>query len=79
MFVQISPLEQDLGETLSSLNFATRVRGVELGPARKQTDMGELQKLRMMVCSMTINWECSFNNICQSITCSYCKLFLSMN
>ncbi|XP_059460416.1 kinesin-like protein KIN-14R isoform X1 [Corylus avellana] len=49
MFVQISPLEQDLGETLSSLNFATRVRGVELGPARKQTDMGELQKLRMML------------------------------
>lgn len=57
MFVQISPLEQDLGETLSSLNFATRVRGVELGPARKQTDMGELQKLRMMVCSRIINWS----------------------
>ncbi|KAL4595477.1 hypothetical protein ACB092_12G093900 [Castanea dentata] len=49
MFVQISPSEQDLGETLSSLNFATRVRGVELGPARKQIDMGELQKLKMML------------------------------
>lgn len=49
MFVQISPLEQDLGETLSSLNFATRVRGVELGPARKQIDVVELQKLKMMV------------------------------
>jgi kinesin family protein C2/C3 len=60
MFVQISPLEQDLGETLSSLNFATRVRGVELGPARKQTDMGELQKLRMMVCFRTINSEVFF-------------------
>jgi hypothetical protein len=57
MFVQISPLEQDLGETISSLNFATRVRGVELGPARKQTDMGELQKLRMMVCFRIINWS----------------------
>ncbi|PQQ01146.1 kinesin-like protein KIN-14R [Prunus yedoensis var. nudiflora] len=43
MFVQISPSEQDLSETLSSLNFATRVRGVELGPARKQIDMGEAQ------------------------------------
>ncbi|PQP99837.1 kinesin-II 95 kDa subunit [Prunus yedoensis var. nudiflora] len=32
MFVQISPSDQDLGETLSSLNFATRVRGIELGP-----------------------------------------------
>ena len=49
MFVQISPSEQDLSETLSSLNFATRVRGVELGPARKQIYMGEVQKLRQMV------------------------------
>ncbi|ONI35420.1 hypothetical protein PRUPE_1G535100 [Prunus persica] len=49
MFVQISPSEQDLSETLSSLNFATRVRGVELGPARKQIDMGEVQKLRQML------------------------------
>ncbi|KAJ9674053.1 hypothetical protein PVL29_023548 [Vitis rotundifolia] len=48
MFVQISPSEQDLGETLSSLNFATRVRGVELGPAKKQIDMGELQRMKMM-------------------------------
>lgn len=49
MFVQISPSEQDLSETLSSLNFATRVRGVELGPARKQIDTTELQKLKTQV------------------------------
>ncbi|KAK9096668.1 hypothetical protein Sjap_022165 [Stephania japonica] len=49
MFVQISPSENDLGETLSSLNFATRVRGVELGPAKKQIDMGELQKTKVML------------------------------
>ncbi|KAI7736686.1 hypothetical protein M8C21_012222, partial [Ambrosia artemisiifolia] len=47
MFVQISPSEHDLSETLSSLNFATRVRGVELGPARKQIDTSELQKMKM--------------------------------
>ncbi|TQD73797.1 hypothetical protein C1H46_040674 [Malus baccata] len=47
MFVQISPSEQDVSETLSSLNFATRVRGVELGPARKQIDTGEVQKLKL--------------------------------
>lgn len=50
MFVQISPSDQDLSETLSSLNFATRVRGVELGPARKRVDTNELQKMKTMVC-----------------------------
>ncbi|KAI3518996.1 hypothetical protein L1887_07955 [Cichorium endivia] len=49
MFVQISPSEHDLSETLSSLNFATRVRGVELSPARKQIDTSELQKMKMML------------------------------
>ncbi|KAK7307276.1 hypothetical protein VNO77_40187 [Canavalia gladiata] len=49
MFVQISPSDQDLGETLSSLNFATRVRGVELGPVKKQIDTSELQKTKAML------------------------------
>lgn len=49
MFVQISPSEHDVSETLSSLNFATRVRGVELGPARRQLDTGELQKMKALV------------------------------
>lgn len=49
MFAQISPSELDMGETISSLNFATRVRGVELGPAKKQIDSGELQKLKVLV------------------------------
>ncbi|XP_038977497.1 kinesin-like protein KIN-14E [Phoenix dactylifera] len=49
MFVQISPTDIDLGETLSSLNFASRVRNIELGPARKQVDTGELQKMKQML------------------------------
>ncbi|KAG9440162.1 hypothetical protein H6P81_020327 [Aristolochia fimbriata] len=50
MFVQISPSGHDLGETMSSLNFATRVRGVEFGPAKKQIDLsGDLQKLKQML------------------------------
>ncbi|TVU49026.1 hypothetical protein EJB05_00317, partial [Eragrostis curvula] len=49
MFVQISPNENDVGETLCSLNFATRVRGIELGQARKQVDVGELSKYKLMV------------------------------
>ncbi|XP_050207091.1 kinesin-like protein KIN-14R isoform X2 [Mercurialis annua] len=49
MFVQISPSEYDMSETLSSLNFATRVRGVEFGPAKRQIDSNEHQKMKMML------------------------------
>ncbi|KAL5716224.1 hypothetical protein ACHQM5_017945 [Ranunculus cassubicifolius] len=49
MFVQISPNENDLSETLCSLNFASRVRGIELGPAKKQLDSTELIKHKQMV------------------------------
>ena len=49
MFVQISPSDNDVPETLSSLNFASRVRGIELGPAKKQVDTAELQKVKQMV------------------------------
>ncbi|XP_023637497.1 kinesin-like protein KIN-14S [Capsella rubella] len=48
MFVQISPSSADQGETLCSLNFASRVRGIESGPARKQADMSELLKSKQM-------------------------------
>ncbi|KAA3472244.1 kinesin-like protein KIFC3 [Gossypium australe] len=48
MFVQISPSSADLGETLCSLNFASRVRGIESGPARKQVDLTELYKYKQM-------------------------------
>lgn len=60
MFVQISPSDQDLGETLSSLNFATRVRGIELGPARKQVDTGELQKMKVTVSIQIFDFILSF-------------------
>ncbi|KAL2581901.1 hypothetical protein AAZX31_15G236700 [Glycine max] len=49
MFVQISPNENDLSETICSLNFASRVRGIELGPARKQLDTVELLRHKQMV------------------------------
>ncbi|KAL6568936.1 Kinesin-like protein KIN-14R [Orobanche hederae] len=49
MFVQISPNEKDLSETICSLNFASRVRGIELGPAKKQLDRFELFKHKQMV------------------------------
>lgn len=49
MFVQISPSSTDSGETLCSLNFASRVRAIEHGPARKQVDPAENFKLKQMV------------------------------
>ncbi|TVU48633.1 hypothetical protein EJB05_08274 [Eragrostis curvula] len=49
MFVQISPSGNDVSETLSSLNFASRVRRIELGPAKKQVDTAELQKVKQML------------------------------
>ncbi|KAM1234642.1 hypothetical protein ACFX2J_004197 [Malus domestica] len=48
MFVQISPNENDVSETLCSLNFASRVRGIELGPAKRQLDTSELLKYKQM-------------------------------
>lgn len=54
MFVQVSPSSADLGETMCSLNFATRVRGIESGPARKQVDLGELH---IHICIIFINSE----------------------
>ncbi|XP_020102576.1 kinesin-like protein KIN-14J isoform X1 [Ananas comosus] len=48
MFAQISPSSADLGETLCSLNFASRVRGIEYGPVRKQSDAAESFKLKQM-------------------------------
>ncbi|KAJ8424329.1 hypothetical protein Cgig2_003524 [Carnegiea gigantea] len=49
MFVQISPNENDLSETLCSLNFASRVKGVELGPAKKQLDNSEFLRYKQLV------------------------------
>uniref|UniRef100_J3M6X4 Kinesin-like protein n=2 Tax=Oryza brachyantha TaxID=4533 RepID=J3M6X4_ORYBR len=48
MFVQISPSSADYGETLCSLNFASRVRAIDHGPARKQADPAETFKLKQL-------------------------------
>lgn len=55
MFLQISPNESDLNETLCSLNFASRVRGIELGPAKRQLDMSEFLKCKQMVQVLILN------------------------
>lgn len=49
MFVQISPNENDLSETLCSLNFASRVKGIEMGPAKRQLDTSEFLRYKQLV------------------------------
>jgi len=44
MFVNVSPEEVDLQESISSLNFASRVNRVQLGPATKHTESLELSR-----------------------------------
>ncbi|KAK9690201.1 hypothetical protein RND81_09G111300 [Saponaria officinalis] len=46
--LQDSLAENDLGESLSSLYFASRVCGVELAPARRQIDTSELQRIKTL-------------------------------
>ena len=53
MFVQISPNENDLSETICSLNFASRVKGVELGPAKKQLDNTEFLRYKQLVLTIS--------------------------
>ncbi|GKA82323.1 kinesin-like protein KIN-14Q [Tanacetum coccineum] len=48
MFVQISSNENDLSESLCSLNFASKLRGIELGPAKKQIENAEVLKYKQM-------------------------------
>jgi kinesin family protein C2/C3 len=67
MFVQISPSSTDSGETLCSLNLASRVRAIEHGPARKQVDPAENFKLKQMVrsflpCLIIIKCLCHYIN-----------------
>ncbi len=43
MIVQIAPVEKNVNETLASLNFAQRVRCVELGAASKHVENGDIK------------------------------------
>ncbi|XP_068656130.1 kinesin-like protein KIN-14R [Aristolochia californica] len=63
MFVQMSPNENDLSETLCSLNFASRVRGIELGPAKKQVDVSELFRYKQMVDRVKQDTKCKDDQI----------------
>lgn len=47
MLVNVAPGEDNASESLCSLQFATRVRGIELGPLKRNVESGvELKELR---------------------------------
>lgn len=53
MLVAVAPGAADAAESLCSLQFAARVRGVELGPARRTVEAGsELRELRDEVAAL---------------------------
>lgn len=54
MFVHISPEHEDVGETISTLNFAQRVSTVELGAARSNKDSSDVKELKEQVCTLFI-------------------------
>lgn len=49
MVVQISPVLKNVSESVCSLNFATRVRAVELGSAKKVTESAEVASLKKRI------------------------------
>lgn len=49
MFVQISPVVKNVSESVCSLNFAARVRAVELGAAKKVTESAEVALLKKRI------------------------------
>jgi myosin heavy subunit len=59
MIVNVSPNVSDIGETTCSLNFASRVRGVEMGPAKRhvESNMSEVQKAKMQVTDLKAQVE----------------------
>lgn len=49
MVVQVSPVVKNVDETVNSLNFATRVRSVELGASKKQAESAEVVALKKRI------------------------------
>lgn len=53
MFVNVNPTDADAAETSCSLQFASRVRGVELGAAKRHVEAGsEIRDLRSELASL---------------------------
>lgn len=57
MVVQVSPVVKNCDETVNSLNFAARVRAVELGSAKKQSESAEVASLRKRIKELEVGMD----------------------
>lgn len=58
MIVQVAPVEKNVSETIASLNFAQRVRSVELGQASRKAESGEVAELKERLAHCEVCVEC---------------------
>lgn len=55
MVVQVAPVEKNVSETVCSLNFAQRVRTVELGQATRRTETAEMANMKDRLRELEVN------------------------
>ena len=64
MIVQVAPVEYHVSETLCSLNFAQRVKSVELGMANKKVENAKISALKGRLAQyevlqlLFVDWYC---------------------
>ena len=49
MIVQVAPVEKNVGETMASMNFAQRVRSIELGQATKKVENSDAKSYEVRI------------------------------
>lgn len=57
MVVQVAPVEKNVSETLCSLNFAQRVRTVELGQATRRTETAEMANMKDRLRELEVRYK----------------------
>jgi len=66
MFVQINPDVESYSETISTLKFAERVSGVELGAARSNKEGKDIKELLEQVFLLLL-FDLSLTGVCFSL------------
>jgi kinesin family protein C2/C3 len=64
MFVQINPDVESYSETISTLKFAERVSGVELGAARSNKEGKDIKELLEQVIILQLLFDLSLIGVC---------------